>query len=190
MKKDMYKVKLYKIDTSDTENMQEVVENLRINGKIKMLDVLKVVPRTGVGEVIVYREAFTGVFKELITKIKIPSLLKWGYDDYILDIKQPLFFIYKSNDYYGKDSYKQLKELTVTPSQIEEYLYKNLKEISDDISLNYINTKLAYRKKLEEMFEDAFNTYDKFIEENELTTKEQKKNNQEKIKKIMRKYGV
>lgn len=190
MKNKLYKVSLFMIDSNDTEYPNNVnIARLQRCGLVKMKDVLYLVHLKKEKEIIVYKSF--GKFREIITGMEIPALrMHSDYETFRLSLTktEPLIFKYYSNRTVYNDEQK-LESLIATPKQIEKYFEENL-SIKEDIYQNYANVKELYRKELEELFQQAWDSYDKFVNDNDINVKEDKKANKQKTKQLMKKYDL
>lgn len=179
--KDIYSVTLYMIDNDKPFYTYSDIK--------EMEDIYKYASLKKVKEILVYK--MHGRFREIITDMEIAGLERYpamGETLYFFTKKSPLFFCYSSKKNSAFTYFIPLK--LVTPKQLEEYLNKNLNNIGKNIDMNYVDSKALFLEELKELETIAEDEFTKFSNEHNIFTKDMKKRNKEKMKKIMKDYGM
>ena len=188
MKSKMYKVTLHMLKEEYVGYMRDCASRLSRLNNIRMAGILHIMPNQEVKEVIVYKSF--GKFKEIITDVEIPGLVKFpvafiGITNYKLTLEKPLFFRYSEHIDLSNERYPLLSNSTVNSKQLENYINNNLDIHSKNVDANYCDPKELYKKELIDLFQKAEDIYYDICEKYELGT-----NDKKQMKKIMKKYNL
>ena len=181
--KKYYKVKLMTIDNNQDNKTfkNDDMLDILLNSNLKEVD-----------EIIVYK-TLTG-FKELITKTKIPAIEEEiapysTTHSYNLIGNQPVFFFCNvSTEKDVNKSYPSLDSLEASSKDVSNYLSKYISKYEDYDSKK---DSVLYRLfDLENIFDEAKDTYNKILSKNGLVKNKVKRKERKNINNIIKDYSI